>query len=82
MLSLVPYLQTDLNVHLYSYLWLFHQIIRSLKVACINLTTQFMWAVRRPLKLVVWENSLEMRLWRHDCVEQRLSRHPELKAED
>ena len=32
MLSLVPYLQTDLNVHLYSYLWLFHQIIRSLKV--------------------------------------------------
>ena len=32
MLSLVPYLQTDLNVHSNSYLWLFHQIIRSLKV--------------------------------------------------
>ena len=36
---------------------------------------QLMWAGWRPLNLVVWENSLEMRLCRHDSGEQRLSRH-------
>ena len=65
MLCNVPYLRTDLNVHLYSYLWLFHQIIRSFKCRLVKPSTEFMWAGWgwRPLNLV-WENSLEMRLWR------------------
>ena len=52
------------------------------KCRLVKLSRPLMWAGWRPLNAVVWENSLEIRLWWHDFGEQRLSRHqPKLNVE-